>query len=111
MLSSGSGAFGVSSAISQPPGFADSPEGTSPDQGRRKRRAKARAVLKSLLAPRSRAVPTAVVSLDTMLVRLNDQTRSGLDLRHRYDVETRSEPSPPLTAWGTACEPGTIRQR
>src|SRR5439155_10877710 len=38
MLSSGSGAFGVSSAISQPPGFTDSPEGTTPDQGRRKRR-------------------------------------------------------------------------
>src|SRR2546428_2823931 len=39
MLSSGSGAFGVSSAMSQPPGFTDSPAGTSPDQGRRKRRA------------------------------------------------------------------------
>src|SRR5437667_12276616 len=37
MLSSGSGAFGVSSAMAQPPGFTDSPEGTSPDQGRRKR--------------------------------------------------------------------------
>src|SRR5256712_6721841 len=45
-----------------------------------------------------------------MFVRLNNQTRSGLDLRHRCDLETRSEPSPPLTAWGAACEPGTIRQ-
>src|SRR2546426_520841 len=98
MLSSGSGAFGVSSAISQPPGFTDSPEGTSPDQGRRKRRAKARAVLKSLLAPRPRADPTAVASVDTVFVRLNDQTRGGLDLRHRCDLETRSEPSPPLSA-------------
>src|SRR2546426_37205 len=33
MLSSGSGAFGGSSAISQPPGLMDSPEGTTPDHG------------------------------------------------------------------------------
>src|SRR5437667_4310184 len=110
MLSSGSGAFGVSSAISQPPGFTDSPEGTTPDPGRRKRRAKARAVLKSLLAPRPRADPTAVASADTMFVRLNNQTRSGLDLPQRWALEPRSEPSPPLTAWGAACEPGTIRR-
>jgi len=34
MLISGSGALGGSSAIALPPGFSDSPEGTSPDQGR-----------------------------------------------------------------------------
>src|SRR5947209_8165764 len=61
-------AFRVSSAISQPPGFTDSPEGTTPDQGCRKRRAKARAVLKSLLAPRPRADPTAVASVDAVFV-------------------------------------------
>src|SRR5437899_12169819 len=89
MLSSGSGAFGVSSAISQPPGFTDSPEVTTPDQGCRKRRAKARAVLKSWLATRLRADPTAVASVETVCAWLNRQTRRGLHLSHRAHLEKR----------------------
>jgi len=110
MLSSGSGALGVSSAMAQPPGFTDSPEGTSPDQGRRKRRAKARAVLKCLLATRRGPRAPPVMFPHAVLVRLDDQPCGRLHLRHRCDFEAASEPSPPLTARCAACESGTIRQ-
>src|SRR5437879_13789334 len=98
MLSSGSGAFGVSSAISQPPGFTDSPEGTSPDQGRRKRRAKGRGLLKASLAPPRARRAAAVSTAGAVFVRSDDQTGGGLDLRHRGHVAPGAEPTPAL-AW------------
>src|SRR5712691_3559848 len=103
MFSSGAGAFGVSSAMNQPPGFADSPEGTSPDQGRN-RRAKVWGLLKPLRAEARGRDATAVRLPNALLVRLDNQASRGSDLGHRRHLEPRPKPSPALAARGGSCE-------
>src|SRR5712691_12138139 len=109
MLSSGAGAFGVSSAMNQPPGFSDSPEGTSPDQGRN-RRAKVRGLLKPLRTRALRSGPTSIRLPRASFVRLNDQTCGRIDLGQRGDLKPRKEPPPALCPRSALSEARGVRK-
>src|SRR6266545_4171052 len=94
IASSGPGALG-SSATATPPGFRIRPKVHLPDQGRRKRRAKERTILKPL-PPTDRSPTVPSRHADAVQVRLHDEPRRGLDLAHRPNVEPGAEPAPSL---------------